>query len=322
MVSGAARYENYSDFGSTINWKLASLLKVSENFNLRAAASTGFRAPSLQQLNFNTVSTNFVNGVPNEVGTFSNDSGIAREFGVNQLKEEESFSASVGFAAKMPDANLTLTVDGFFTGIEDRVVLSRNISATPSTQSLFDAVGASRVRFFGNFIDTETRGIEAVVGHRADVGSDMRLTSDLALSYAETNRVDDVHPPSKLGAAEVWGDREETFLEQAQPRFKANLTNSLKADKWRAFLRNAYFGGVTNPNGGAEISGEILTDLSFGYDFTETFTLTVGANNIFDIFPEENPANLTSGNNFIYPRATSQFGIGGRYLFARLNFKL
>ena len=87
MLSGAVRFENYSDFGSTLNWKLATLLKVSDNVNLRAAMSTGFRAPSLHQANFNTVSTNFIGGVPFEVGTFSNDSRIAGLFLIQELKQ-------------------------------------------------------------------------------------------------------------------------------------------------------------------------------------------------------------------------------------------
>lgn len=327
LVSGALRYENYSDFGSTLNWKLATRVKLSENLNFRAAASTGFRAPSLHQQNFNATSTNFINGIPNEVGTFSNDSRIANLLGIPQLKEEESFSASLGFTAKIPDANLTLTIDGFYTGIEDRVVLTGNFSRPDTAselQTLFDQANATRARFFANAIDTETKGIDIVISHRANI-SDLRLTSDFAFSYAKTNRVDDIHASQQLASQidTYFGERESYFLELAQPRVKANLGHLLQADKWNVFVRNSFFGSVFNPDGDhQEFGSKIITDLSFGYDLTDNLSLTVGSSNIFDVYPDETPSNLTSGNNFIYPRVTSQFGINGRTIFGRLNFKL
>ena len=331
LITGAVRYENYSDFGSTFNWKLAGILKLSDNVNLRAAASTGFRAPSLQQANFNTVSTNFIGNEAFEVGTFSNDSQIADALGIPDLKQEESFSASVGFTAKIPDANLTLTVDAFFTGIDDRVVLTGNFVPDASTQQFFDQVGANRARFFSNAIDTETKGFDIVVSHKANLG-ELRLSSDLAMSFARTLQVDEINASPQLASQidTYFGEREEYFTEFATPRFKANLGHVLEADKWKIFLRNSYFGSVFNPdvtnNGGPsfhpEFGGKILTDLSFGYNFTENVTLTVGSSNIFDVYPDAAPSNLTSGNNFIYPRVTSQFGINGRTVFARLKLNL
>ena len=331
LLSGAVRHENYSDFGSTFNWKLAGLVKVSDNVNIRAAASTGFRAPSLAQLNFNTISTNFIAGIPYEIGTFSNDSQIAGALGIGQLKQEESFTASAGFTAKIPDANLTLTVDGFITGIDDRVVLTGNFGIPDGI-----VTEAESARFFANAIDTETKGFDIVVSHQGNVG-DLSLTSDLAVTLAKTQRVDEINSSPQL-ASQVntyFGERETYFLEFATPRIKANLGHVLQADKWQFFLRNSYFGAVTNPDTALgfsisgqgeryhpEFAGKVITDMSFGYDVTENMTLTIGSSNVFDIYPEKSPASLTSGNNFIYPRVTSQFGINGRTIFARLNFKL
>ena len=331
FLSGAVRYENYSDFGSTFNWKLAGIVKVSDNVNIRAAASTGFRAPSLAQLNFNTISTNFISGVPYEVGTFSNDSQIAGALGIPQLKQEESFSASFGFTAKIPDANLSLTVDGFFTGIDDRVVLTGNFNIPDGI-----VTGAESARFFANAIDTETKGFDIVVSHKGAI-SDLSFSSDLAVTFAYTQRVDDINSSSVLAsqAGTYFGERESYFLETATPRFKANLGHMLQGDKWRLFVRNSFFGEVTNPDttqqpsldGSGEryhpiFGDKVLTDMSFGYDVSENMTLTVGSSNIFNVFPDASPSNLTSGNNFIYPRVTSQFGINGRTVFARLKFKL
>jgi iron complex outermembrane receptor protein len=123
LASFATRYEDYSDFGSTLNFKVATRIKAGENTNIRAAFNTGFRAPSLHQLNFNSTSTIFDNlGNPQEVGTFANDSRAAQLLGIPQLKEEKSRSVSVGFTSKLPEMHLTFTVDGYFVAIDDRVV--------------------------------------------------------------------------------------------------------------------------------------------------------------------------------------------------------
>ena len=322
LVSGALRYENYSDFGSTLNWKLATLYKLSDNINLRGAASTGFRAPSLQQQNFNTISTNFINGVPIEIKTASNDSAEAQAVGIPQLKQEESFSTSLGLTAKLPEANITLTVDGYFIAIEDRVVLTGNFALSSDPN-------ADAARFFANAIDTETRGVDVNISHRTTVLGDVSLTTDLAFAYAETKKVDDIHASPQLASQlnSYFGERDQYFLELAQPRVKANLSHSLKGDKWNAFIRNSYFGSVFNPDGvHQEFGAKVITDISFGFNVTEDLTFTVGSSNIFDVYPDRTPnnsvENLTSGNQFIYPRVTSQFGINGRTAFARLNLKL
>ncbi|MGB1283276.1 MAG: TonB-dependent receptor [Polaribacter sp.] len=327
LVSGALRYENYSDFGTTLNWKLATLYKLTDNVNVRAAASTGFRAPSLQQLNFNTISTNFIGGVPFEIGTFSNDSRIAKLFGIPKLKQEESFSTSLGFTAKFPDANLTLTLDGYFIAIEDRVVLTGNITPNGNAilESLFNEAGISRARFFSNVIDTETKGIDVNISHRTNVLGDISLTSDLAFAFAKTTQVDEIKVPKGFVGNEdaFFEERDQYFLEFAQPRVKGNLSHTFTGDKWTAFLRNSFFGSVFNPDGAHnEYGAKVLTDISFGFDVTDNLTFTIGSSNIFDVYPDKTPTNLTSGNQFIYPRVTSQFGINGRTGFARLNFKL
>ncbi len=165
----------------------------------------------------------------------------------------------------------------------------------------------------------------------------MTFSSDLAVTYAFTQRVDEINSSSVLAsqAGTYFGERESYFLEKATPRIKANLGHMLRGDKWNFFLRNSFFGAVTNPdttpsstiNDTAvpihpEFGAKVLTDMSFGYDVSENLTLTVGSSNIFNVFPDASPSNLTSGNNFIYPRVTSQFGINGRTVFARLKFKL
>ena len=347
LLNGALRFENYSDFGNTINYKLATRYKLTDNINLRGALSTGFRAPSLHQIYFNSTSTLFTNGVPSEVGTFSNDSQVAKLLGIPQLKQEESQSASVGFTAKIPEAKITLTADAYIVRIDDRVVLTDQFVAnTPQLVTLFNQAGANKAGFFANAIDTESKGIDIVVSHKANVGNGLTLKTDLSGTFSSTKRVGSIHASKILEDAgqinSYYSESSRVYLQEAVPRVKANLTNSITVKKFDFFLRNVYFGQVTDPNT-ADANGDgvvntaivngktvavehpvwgakVITDLSVGYNFMKNAKIVVGANNIFDVYPDENLEALKSSNQFTYSRNVSQFGQNGRFLFARLSF--
>lgn len=349
LLSFATRFENYSDFGSTINFKLAGRIKASDNLNFRAAANTGFRAPSLHQLNFNSTSTLFnQQGEPEEVGTFSNDSRAAQLLGIPQLKEETSRSLSLGFTAKIPDANLTFTVDGYFVGIDDRVVYTGQFSpklddsgvpidaANAELANLLKQANASKASFFANAIDTESKGLDIVITHTADIGSNARLKSDLSGTFSKTKQVGAINASQILEDAGQVGtyfpEDSRVYLEEAVPRTKVNLTNNLSIGKWNVFLRNNFFGEVTEATTNIdtqEIYGsKVVTDLSFGYKASESLTLTIGANNLLDIYPDRaaevlpNGGTNRSSGRFDWSRRAQQFGIAGRFLFARVSFQL
>ncbi len=336
VASFATRFENYSDFGSTINFKLATRYKINDNINVRAAANTGFRAPSLHQINFNSTSTIFdQNGDPQEVGTFANDSRAAKLLGIPELKEETSSSISVGFTAKIPDANLTLTVDGYYVEINDRVVYTGQFEG-PGTgtelDNLLSQANATAASFFANAINTESRGLDVVLTHTASLSDTWRLKSDLAGTLSKTNQIGDINSSQVLEDAGLvdtyFPEDSRVYLEEAVPRTKLNLSNSLTSDKWIMFLRNVYFGEVTEATTVVEnqqdFGSKIVTDLSIGYKATDALTLTLGANNLLDIYPdraEEQFGNRSSGR-FDWSRRAQQFGIGGRFLFARVSFTL
>jgi iron complex outermembrane receptor protein len=338
MASFATRFEDYSDFGSTINFKLAALLKATENFNIRAALNTGFRAPSLHQLNFNSTSTIFNNlGQPVEVGTFSNDSRAAKLLGIPQLKEETSRSVSLGFTAKLPEANISLTIDGYFVAIDDRVVYTGQFSAPSGPEgdelrNLLSQANASAASFFANAIDTESKGLDIVVTHKANLTENMRLKSDLSATFSKTQQVGGIKASKVLedaGLVETYFPEDSrVYLEEAVPRTKVNLSNMLSTGKLNIFLRNVYFGKVTEATttiaNQQEFGTKVVTDLSVGYNMSESLTLTVGANNLLDVYPDRaDPTyNNRSEGRFDWSRRAQQFGIGGRFLFARLNFTL
>ena len=325
LVSAAGRFENYSDFGSTVNFKLASRYKIGENFNLRAAGNTGFRAPSLHQLNFNSVSTLFgEDGEPIEVGTFSNDSDIANRLGIPELKEETSQSVSAGFTAKIPSANISITADAYFVAIEDRVVLTGQFDVPAEIPT-----SAEKAAFFANAIDTESKGLDVVITHVANFENGWALKSDLAGTISQTRKVGATKASEILaqsGQVDTYFDEtSRIYLEESVPRTKINLTNAFSANRFNVFMRNVYFGEVTGANNTPALQdnfgGKVVTDISLGFKATESFTFTVGANNVFDTYPDRAISNRSNGR-FDWSRRAQQFGIGGRFLFARLSFTL
>ena len=379
LVEGAVRFENYSDFGNTTNFKFATRYKLTNNINIRGAASTGFRAPSLAQIYFNSTSTQFVGGVPFEVGTFSNASQPAKLLGIPQLKQENSRSISAGFTATVPNAGLTITADGYFIGINDRVTLTDQFSrpsgvqtgAGLTLQQLFDQAGATAATFFANAIDTQTKGVDIVISHRLRLGNNMSLRTDLAGTISQTKQVGGIKSSQILAdngqVNRYFSEASRVYLQEAVPRVKFTMGHSLTMNKFDFFLRNVYFGKVTDPNtvdvngdglvGAIVVNGQavenehpiwgakVITDFSVGYAINPIVKVVVGANNIFDIYPDKNlgpvsakrpngvdasgnvtyaatptTIDLSNANQFVYSRNTSQFGMNGRFLFARLNF--
>jgi len=328
LVDVALRYEDFSDFGSTTNYKVASRYKISDNFALRGAASSGFRAPSLPQLFFNSTSTIFVNGVPSDVGTFSNDSRVAKILGIPKLKEETSNSISLGFTSKLPSANMKVTVDGYYIKIRNRVVYTGSFSGTtPELVRLFDQANATKAAFFANAIDTQTRGLDVVVTQNANIGKG-KLRTDLSATFSKTQQIGKIHAsPALAGSLNTYFDTtSKIFLEKAVPRTKANLTFNYALDKFNVMFRNVYFGKVTEatntPANQQEFSGKVVTDLTFGYKIAENTKLTIGANNLLDVYPDENIGANRSSGRFIYSRRSQQFGANGRFIFARFTFSL
>lgn len=339
LIDAAARYENYSDFGSTFNYKIASRIKLDKNFNVRFAGSTGFRAPSIHQIYYNVTSTLFTNNQLLEVGTFSNDSKIAGLLGIPKLKQETSQSASIGFTYKIPSVNVTFTADGYFTKIKNRIILTDQFtrSAVPQpAKEAFDAAGVNAGQFFANAIDTETKGLDIVIAHNVRF-SEVKLDNNFAVNLNQTKKVGNVHSSGLLESANLentyFSEKSRVYLEEAVPRVKASLSHSISWKNTSFYLRNTYFGKVTgadvlDANGDGiiafdehqKIADKVITDVSVAYQFTKNVGLTLGVNNVFDIYPTKNLPASTNNDQFIYSRSTSQFGQNGRYVFTRLNF--
>ena len=335
LLNAATRFENYNDFGSTLNGKLSMRYKIGDNFSIRASASTGFRAPSLHQRYFSTTSTLFVNGIPYEVGTFTNDSRPAQLLGIPTLKPEKSKSVSAGFTGAY--GRFKLTLDGYFTRINDRIVYtdlfqgSNAANASPVDQEIFrllSIANANRASFFANAINTETKGLDLVLSYGNKLGAG-NFRADLVGTLTETKKVGDVKASEKLKGKEsiYFSEASRIYLESSVPRTKAGLTITYTLGAWNFFVRNTYFGEVdeatTNTAFLQTFDAKVITDASIGFKIAKGLRLSIGANNVFDVYPEKvaNAGN-TGGNQFIFSRRATQFGYNGRYLFGRieLNF--
>jgi iron complex outermembrane recepter protein len=328
LLSGAGRFEHYSDFGSTTTGKLATRFKVVQGFNLRGALSTGFRAPSLHQSYFSSTSTNFINGVPFDVRTFPVNDPIARVLGAKDLKPEHSRNISAGFAAE-PTKNLSLTVDYYSINITDRIVFSDNFVGAQVT-ALLQSKGLTGVqggRYFTNAIDTKTHGVDVVLNYAIDLqgAGFVRLTGGYNGTSNKVSHVEDTPPELSTQSEALFGRAERGRIEVGQP--KNNVLTSIDWSKkgFDVLLRNQRFGQVismgTASNGSADNTYKPtwITDLSVGWQTPWKVKLSLGADNLLDKYPTQNSA--TTDNSGIFPYSgLTPFGFNGRYIYSRLNY--
>ncbi|HKK23060.1 MAG TPA: TonB-dependent receptor, partial [Pseudohaliea sp.] len=331
-VAVAARYEDYSDFGSTVTGKFATRYELADGFALRGSIATGFRAPSLAQQNFTSVATVFVDAVPTETGTFRPDSDVARALGSPGLEEETSISYSAGFSWQPLDG-LSVTVDYFHIEIDDRIVLSENLSGE-GIEQLLAGTGANRARFFLNGIDSETSGFDIVANYDLNLGDWGRMALNGGYNYTDNEVTDVLAPPPELASVGVTEDnlfarREVARFEDGGPEDKINLGATWYYNDLSVDLRMTRFGETIDPGATAEtdekLDAQWITDLEVAYDITQNISLALGANNLFDVYPDDTVSNdlaaglVPSTFDRIFPYSGfSPFGFNGRFLYGRL----
>ncbi len=342
MLGLAGRYETYSDFGSTFNPKIATRYEISKNFALRASASTGFRAPSLAQVYYNSVFTNVIQGVPIDALIATNQSNVTRALGIPALTEESSRNAAAGFTLKL-GKGFTATVDGYFIDVKDRIVLTGSFDATDEglPQSVRDALNELKVgvaQFFTNAVDTRTKGIDVVLSYSRHFG-EHRLRTSLAGNFNQME-VLEVKTNEQLAGLEdyYFGPREKAFLLASAPPSKINLTIDYKYRKLNVNARAVRFGGVTLIDWydtEDKYAAATVFDLSVGYEICKYFGITLGASNLLDAYPNKTDASVDDDGDPSTPDYHTvmetegggmwdpvQMGMNGRYLFARASFKL
>ena len=325
LVSAAARFENYSDFGSTINGKLASRLKLSDNFNLRGSISTGFRAPSLAQIYYNLRFTNFVGGEALESVLSPNNSPVTASFGIGPLKEETALNAALGFTANT--GGFSATVDGYYISVQDRIVLTGNFDATAIP-------GVEAAQFFANGADTRTKGLDVVLSYK-------KRFDDNVFSATFTGNFNDMEITDvKNGALDeqtFFGERDKAFLLASAPDSKMSLNLNYERSWFNAGLSFTRFSEISlldfqvfeSPedlgyaDNDALLAGatdyyspKVITDLVFGFELTDHLKLQVGSTNLFNVYPDQQDDWTEAGGYW----DSVQMGFSGAYYYSRISF--
>ena len=338
LLGTALRYEVYSDFGDQLTWKLSGRYKLGENYSFSGGLSTGFRAPSLHQFYFNNVSIQFVDGDPLRVGTFNNESTVARAFGIGALKPELSDHISLGFIGK-PAENFTVKVDFYDIRIRDRIVLSGRFDE--GYEDILAPLGVGAAQFFTNAVDTRTTGVDVVLNYRLKMPR-YEFFSMLSGNWTSTRLNGNIETSGALAGQEaVLFNREEiSRVEVAQPNFKVISQNNLKYQKFTFDTNFTLFGRVEyihpadgdpadwtiNAFTGATESRDqtftpkLITDLSASYQLNDNFRFLLGGHNIFDVYPDEHEhSGNTSHGSFRFSRRVQQFGVNGRHWFVKMT---
>ncbi|WP_293751813.1 TonB-dependent receptor [uncultured Paraglaciecola sp.] len=319
LVQGALRYEDFSDFGGTINSKLAGRYNVSDDFVIRGAISTGFHAPTPGQANITSIITTFdgTTGAQIEEGLVRADNPLAIANGAQELKEEESVSLSLGFTYSGFE-NGNLSVDFYNTKVDDRIYRTGNIPA--------DTGGT--VSFFTNALDVEHQGLDLVYTTSMDWGN----SAESKFTFAYNHNTIDVVGQSLVNGIQPVSDASVEDIENNYPenRFVATAVTDF-SDNYQVMLRANFYGEHYDERGtindasspSALVDSVVFFDMEFNYFASEDFTLTAGVSNIFDTFVDEigagNANRLSVGLQ--YPRRTpANYEGGSWYLRAKYEF--
>lgn len=349
-IQAAGRYEYFTDFGSTINGKVAARFEPISGIALRGSVSNGFRAPGMAQQFFSTTSTNNVGGQLIEIGTFPVDSPIARALGAEDLQPERSlnFGGGVTFTV-IPGLNLT--VDYYNIKINDRITLTENLQGADVVAILRAAgvVGTS-ARFFINGIDTRTQGLDIVANYRVPDFGLGKIRLNAGFNLGDTN-ITNRRAFNSFTANRLFARQESLRLTDGQPSNKINLGLNWDIDRFGLNLNANRFGEVFLPDAvtttllnGVQIRDNInvaqgaapgditltpkwVVDLELRAKLVEKITVAVGANNLFDEYPDRLPFGIVNGvnfgaNNAFLPYSSqSPFGFSGRFVYGRVAFE-
>ncbi|MEO6948612.1 MAG: TonB-dependent receptor [Ginsengibacter sp.] len=349
LTTFAFRVENYSDFGFLSTYKFATRYKVSPNFNIRGSISTGYRAPSLQQINFSNTFTNVQGGKSFDVKIAPNTSPITKAAGIPALKQETSDNVSLGFTAK-PSNDFTITIDGYMIKMKDRIVLSgqfdnSNLVLAP----ILDSLGVAQAQFYANAVNTTNFGVDVILNY-VKKWSTTNLNLLLAGNFQDM-KINSINVPAALNESfgeqqAFYSQREEKFLKASAPPVKLGLTVDYGfAKRVQIGTHLTYFGKITLFGYGWDQSypplvtldgtstqvleqfnynGKLVTDVYASYKIAKSTTFYLGADNLFNIHPDLGyvpGAKMSAYDGEAGgPWDAVQMGTNGLRLFAKMKF--
>ena len=303
LLNGTARLEQYSDFGNAFVWKMSSRYKLDEDqVVFRSSVSTGFRAPSLQQINLQGVQTTFTNGTLENQGIFNNNSTQVKQLGGAKLKPERSINFTAGIGLN-PIPNFSVTLDYYNIRVNDRIILSSNIGAvSPATlasaglNQVLTANNVTTLNFFVNGIDTRTQGLDFVANYRNVELGPGKLGISLSGNYTLENKVLNVFNPPLIAAADktVLDQTNAALLLTSRPKYKGIVGFDYRIGKWGITLYNTMFGPTTfhdgdnglDPNLNTEFKTKVVTDLGASVQLMKNLTFVANIQNLFNVLPK------------------------------------
>ena len=338
LLAAAVRIENYSDFGGVAIGKLAARYNIAKNLTVRGSIASGFRAPSLQELNFTHTTTAFIpdaNGVPQplDVTTYATNSTAARVLGIKGLSQENSRTYGLGLTYQ-PTRGFEVTVDAYQIDVDNRIFQTSFFSAEVVGNHYDEVIGAGQAQFFVNGANVRSKGLELVGNYTQNLSRNKSLTYSLAAIFSK-NSILSRNPPS-LKVENLTPDQVvEKYLsrdvigqfETGTPRTKLIGSVMFRQNKWDVMLRGTYYGKITALSVSADDKGnyydqtfkpQTIFDLSIGYAVNKNLKFSIGGSNILDQYPEI----LRPENRGFYLYSNYQQGSNGAYYYGRVSFNL
>lgn len=319
----AGRWENYDTFGSTVVGKVNARYDFSDAFAIRATAGTGFHAPSPGQNNTQIVTTNFRSGNQVQTGTYPVTSDIAQYYGATSLRPEKSVNLGAGIVITPAD-RLSITLDAYTVKVKNRIGISQTFTVSAADLAALPALAvvglAGDVNYFTNGFDTRTSGFDFVTNYRTDLaGGPLSLT--FAYNYNKSKVTD--FDPSVISPAQRFN------ISNLPPKHRVNASANWQIGDFSINARQNYFSSWANEleYPGQRFGAKFVTDLDISYTFADRYTLTVGANNLFDTYPDRIAPSATNpvyaltnslADGQIYPRSGGPFGINGGFYYVRV----
>jgi iron complex outermembrane recepter protein len=333
LIDLTARSEKYSDFGNAFVWKASTRYKFADDkVTLRGSLSTGFRAPSLHQINLQLAQASFVPGKGiQSKGIFNNNSTQARLLGVPKLKAEESVNFTMGVGIK-PTKNFSATLDYFNIVVNNRIILGSEISGdvdNPKTDldKILKSNGIVAISFFTNGLNTRTSGLDLVANYRNIMLGSGKMTVNFAGNYMLENKVLKVLNPAIIAAAgkSIFDRTQEKLLLTSRPKFKAIIGADYQLKKVMFSLNNTVFGPTTFHQNGIDANldtkfdTKLVTDLGASIQLGKNTNLGLNINNLFNVMPKWHYVALNSAGEAVLKDAkavdfnTNLITFNGRY---------
>ncbi|WP_426477182.1 TonB-dependent receptor plug domain-containing protein [Chryseobacterium sp. CBSDS_008] len=327
-----SRFENYSDFGNALVWKFSARQNIiGKKLVARGSVSTGFRAPSLQQVYLSTIQNVFTNGNIAAEGLFNNVGKEAKAVGIPTLEAEKSLNFTLGLGIQ-PNKNFSVTLDGYLINVYDRILLSSRMSDKATILDPLSNIGVSNVTaasFFINGVDTRTIGLDLVANYRNIKLGGGKLALNLSMNMNHSKIMKNSDKLAGLNLSAPFNRTEEALTTTSRPSLKAVFGLDYAIQKWNISLNNTLFGKATfansgmpganlawnDPNAGSQsylrFKPRMTTDITINYNINSKNTINIGVLNVFNVVPKWELRNLPADKS--YDEVYNTVTFNGRY---------